>query len=89
MMYDMHSSLMQCIESLSDEDSSKADFKSSLDEKLKVHVDYLGHLLRTKRQEEYYKFVQKKLKPGECVVVIDYKMKLELGKRSREIQRDW
>lgn len=89
MMYDMHSSLMQCIESLSNEDSLKAEFKSRLDEKLKVHFDYLGHLLRTKHQGEYYKFVQKNLKPGECVVVIDYKMKLELGKRSREIQRDW
>ena len=55
MMYDMHSSLMQCIESLSDEDSSKAEFKSRLDEKLKVHFDYLGHLLRTKHQGEYYK----------------------------------
>ena len=71
----MHSSLMQCIESLSDEDSSKAEFKSRLDEKLKVHFDYLGHLLRTKHQGEYYKFVQKNLNSGECVVVIDYKMK--------------
>lgn len=31
----------------------------------------------------------KNLQPGEAVVIIDYKMKLELGMRSREIQRDW
>ena len=85
----MHGSLTQHIESLSNEDSSKADLKERLEDKLKVHFDYLGHLLRTKHQGEYYQFVRKNLKPGECVVVIDYKMKLELGKRSREIQRDW
>ena len=55
LMYDMHSSLVRCIESLSDEDSSKADFKSILDEKFKVHFEYLGQLLRTKHQGEYYK----------------------------------
>lgn len=31
----------------------------------------------------------KNLQPGEAVVIVDYKMKLELGMRSREIQRDW
>ena len=89
LIYNVHGSLTQHIESLSNEDSSKADLKERLEDKLKVHFDYLGHLLRTKHQGEYYQFVQKNLKPGECVVVIDYKMKLELGKRSREIQRDW
>ena len=88
-MYDVHSSLMQSIESLSDNDPARADLKSRMDEKKDVHFDYLGHLLLTKHQGDYYKYVQKNLKPGECVVVIDYKMKLELGKRSREIQRDW
>ena len=31
----------------------------------------------------------KNLKPGEAVIIIDYKMKLELGMHAREIQRDW
>lgn len=35
------------------------------------------------------RFVLKNLQPGEAVVIVDYKMKLELGMRSREIQRDW
>lgn len=37
-----------------------------------------------------FRFVLKNLQPGEAVVIIivDYKMKLELGMRSREIQRD-
>ncbi|KAJ7387583.1 Cysteine-type peptidase [Desmophyllum pertusum] len=30
-----------------------------------------------------------RLKPGEAVVIVDYKMKLELGMHAREIQRDW
>ena len=89
LIYHVHGSLTQHIESLSNEDSSKADLKERLQDKLKVHFDYLDHLLRTKHQGEYYQLVQKKLKPGECVVVINYKMKLELGKRSREIQQDW
>lgn len=89
LIYNVHGSLTQHIESLSNEDSSKADLKERLEDKFKVHFDYLGHLLCTKHQGEYYQFVRKNLKPGECVVVIDYKMKLELGKWSREIQRDW
>ena len=36
-----------------------------------------------------FRYVLKNLKPGEAIVVIDYKMKLELGMHSREIQRDW
>ena len=79
---------MQSIQSMSDV-SAKDDLKARLEEVYKVHFDYLGHLLRTKHQGDYYKFVLKNLKPGECVMVIDYKMKLELGKRTREIQRDW
>lgn len=36
-----------------------------------------------------FRYVLKNLKPGEAIVVIDYKMKLELGMHSREIQRYW
>ena len=88
LIYDVHSSLMQSIESMSDV-SAKDDLKARLEEVYKVHFDYLGHLLRTKHQGDYYNFVLKYLKPGECVMVIDCKMKLEPGKRTREIQRDW
>lgn len=89
LVYKVHDTLKQSIESLCCEDSQKSKFNSRLDEKLKVNFDYLGHLLRTKHQADYYNYVLKNLKPGECVVVIDYKMKLELGKRIREIQREW
>ena len=75
---------MQSIQSMSDV-SAKDDLKARLEEVYKVHFDYLGHLLRTKHQGDYYNFVLKHLKPGECVMVIDYKMKLEPGKRTGEI----
>jgi len=29
------------------------------------------------------------VKPGEAAVIVDYKMKLQLCMRSREIRRDW
>ena len=87
-IHKVHSSVSQSVESLSDE-SIKSDLKARLQELFKVHYDYLAHLLRTKHQGDYYKYVLKNLKPGECVMIIDYKMKLELGKRVREIQRDW
>lgn len=31
----------------------------------------------------------KNLQPGESLVIVDYKMKLELGMHARKIQRDW
>ena len=68
-------------------DREKVDQK--LQETISTHWDYVSHLLRTKHQADYYQFVLKNLKPGECVVVVHYKMKLELGKRTRENQRDW
>ena len=52
-------------------------------------VLYTSHLLRTRHQGDYHKFVLNNLQPGEAVVIIDYKMKLELSVRLREIQRDW
>lgn len=73
LIYDVQSSLMQSIESMSDV-SAKDDLKARLEEVYKVHFDYLGHLLRTKHQGDYYKFVLKYLKPGEYIMVIDYKM---------------
>lgn len=53
-------------------------------------VLYIGHLLRTKHQGDYHRFVLNNLQPGEAVVIIHYKMKpLELGVHLHEIQRDW
>lgn len=46
-------------------------------------------MLRTKHQSEYYKFILNNRQPSECVVIVDYKMKLKLGIRGREIQHDW
>lgn len=86
--YAAHSCLLGEIESLPG-NVTKTELKSRLAEMYNIHYDYLSHLLRTKHQDEYYKFVLKCLKPGECVMIIDYKMKLELAKRTREIQRDW
>ena len=56
---------------------------------MNIHVQYAAHLLHTKHQGEYYKFIQDNLQPGEAIVIVDYKMKLELGVRTREVQRDW
>ena len=61
----------------------------SADDRKKLSEQYVGHLLRTKHQADYYKFILNNLQPGEAVVTVDYKMKLELGVRTREIQRDW
>lgn len=60
-----------------------ADDTKKLSEELKslmaVHEQYVGHLLRTKHQADYYKFILNNLQPGKAVVIVDYKIKLELG----------
>lgn len=66
-----------------------ARLKEELKEVMASNVLYVSHLLRTKHQSEYHKFTLENLKPGEAVIIIDYKMKLELGVRLGEIQRDW
>ena len=70
-------------------EEKKEELQSRFKECVKVHWQYCGHLLRTKHQAEYYRFVLANLKPLEMVVVIDYKTKLELGVRTRENQRQW
>ena len=60
-----------------------------LDELMKVHTQYALHLLRMQHQGQYYKYILNNLQPGEAVVIIDHKMKLELGVRARKILRDW
>lgn len=52
------------------------------------HVLYASHLLRTKHQADYHKFILNSLEPGDAVVIIEYEMKLELGVRLHECQRD-
>ena len=59
---------------------AKEKLNQKLQETVNTHWDYVSHLLRTKHQTDYYQYVLKNLKPGECVVVVVYKMKLELGK---------
>ena len=71
-------------------DRSECDrLKEELKEAMTSSVLYTSHLLRTRHQGDYHKFVLNNLQPGEAVVIIDYKMKLELGVRLHEIQRDW
>ena len=40
-------------------------------------------MVHTRHQADYYHYVLENLKPAECVVVIDYKMKLELGEKDK------
>ena len=67
--------------------------KHKLEEELKEVMNslalYASHLLRTRHQADYHKFILNSLQPGDAVVIIDYEMKLELGVRLRECQRDW
>ena len=52
------------------------------------HVLYASHLLRTKHQADYHNFILNSLELGDAVVIIEYKMKLELGVHLRECQRN-
>ena len=65
-----------------------AKVSKDLDSMMNIYTQYAAHLLSTKHQRDY-KFTQDNLQPGEAIVIIDYKMKLELGVRTREILRDW
>ena len=46
-----------------------------LDSMMNIYTQYAAHLLHTKHQGEYYKFIQDNLQPYEAIVIIDYKMK--------------
>ena len=86
-IYEVTSSVKDLLSNLNTGEQRK--LTEELDSLLSVHKQYVSHLLHTKHQSEYYKFILNNLQPGECVVIVDYKMKLELGIHSREIQRDW
>lgn len=69
--------------------ATKQKLQEELKEAMNSHALYASHLLRTKHQADYHKFILNSLQPGHAVVIIDYKMKLELGVCLRECQRDW
>lgn len=69
--------------------ANQATLSKQLDKSLTNFKLYLGHLLRTKHQASSYQFVVSNLKPEELVVIIDYKMKLELAKYSIVTQRQF
>ena len=77
--------LLSSVPSASEQDC----LRKEVDDLMQVHTQYTAHLLWTRHQGEYYKYILDNLQAGEAVVVVDYKMKLELGVRTREIQRDW
>ena len=67
----------------------KATISKSWGEIESNYKEYLAHLIRTQHQGGYYRFILANLRPGDVVVIIDYKMKVELGLRTRENQRNW
>lgn len=67
----------------------KNDLQAQIKESAELHAKNVSHLLRTRHQADNYKYVLNNLCPGEAAVIIDYKMKLELGVRTRGIQREW
>ena len=87
-LYDVCKQLRTMLSSVTSA-SERESLTKELDEFMKVHTQYVAHLLRTRHQGDYYKYILDNLQPGEAVVIVDYKMKLELGVRTREIQRDW
>ena len=87
-LYEVQRTVSNVLSTLSSANNSDK-LTTELQEIMKTHEQYVGHLFRTKHQADYHKFVLDNLQPGEAVVIVDYKMKLELGVRSREAQRDW
>lgn len=67
----------------------KAPFSKSWDQIVSNHKEYLAHIVCTKHQGCYYRYVLANLCPGEIALIMDYKMKVELGLRTRENQREW
>lgn len=53
------------------------------------HKEYLAHIVRTKHQWSYYRCVLADLYPADIVVIINYKMKVELELRAPKNQREW
>ena len=86
--HDLRKQITEAVESIGDQ-QKKASLSKSLKQVASNHEEYLAHLIRTKHQGGYYQYILDNLTPGEIVVIIDYKMKVELGMRARENQREW
>lgn len=80
--------MKEATENIADQ-QKKASLSKSCEQFVSNHREYLAHMVRTKHQGGYYRYVLSNLRPGEIVVIIDYKMKVELGLRIRENQREW
>lgn len=85
---DLRKQVDEAVERVGDQ-QRKALLSEALKEIVSNHELYLAHLIRTKHQGGYYQYILDNLAPGEIVVIIDYKMKVELGMRARENQREW
>ena len=57
-IYNVHRSVLESVDGISDQ-SVKSDLTARLQELFKVHTDYLAHLLHTKHQGDYYKYILK------------------------------
>lgn len=53
------------------EPAVRVKFQEKVADAINTHWEYISYLLRTKHQADYYQFVLKNRKPGECVVVVD------------------
>ena len=87
-LHEVVNSVNELLPSVANENERKR-LSDELNSLVAVHTQYVAHLLCTKHQADYFKFVLKNLQPSEAVVIVDYKMKLELGICTREIQCDW
>ena len=86
--HELRKQVTEAVERIGDE-QKKAKLSMTWKEVVSHHEEYLAHLIRTKHQGGYYQYIIDNLAPGEVIVIIDYKMKVELGMRVRENQREW
>jgi len=49
--------------------SEQESLKKELDSLMNTHTQYAAHLLCTKHQGEYYKYIQDNLQPGEAIIL--------------------
>ena len=86
--HELRKQITEAVERIGDQ-QKKASLVKLWKQVLSNHDECLAHLIRTKHQGGYYQYILDNLSPGEIVVIIDYKMKIELGMRTRENQREW
>ena len=71
-LYDVCKQLRTMLSSVTSA-SKRESLTKELDELMKVHTQYVAHLLCTRHQGDYYKYILDNLQPGEAVVIVDYK----------------